>query len=143
MRAIRAELLKKEQELRMLELKVRQERDTGDVVDKINPQRMVDALKELAEKNKEVEVRPEPTVSSATPLKNLLATDFQRKILSELDARRNKVRWIARCRSSRAKLDFVDIALSQVLDYSGYVAKRDKDSMVEEAAGGAAVRLEY
>jgi len=93
MRAIRAELLKKEQELRMLELKVRQERDTGDVVDKINPQRMVDALKELAEKNKEVEVRPEPTVSSATPLKNLLATDFQRKILSELDARRNKVRW--------------------------------------------------
>jgi len=37
----------------------------------------------------------------------------------------------------------VAIAFSQVLDYSGYVAKRDKDSMVEEAAGGAAVRLEY
>lgn len=86
------------------------------MVDKLDPKRITEHFQQLAEKNRPKEIRPEPKVESATPLKNLLATDFQRKILSELDAKR-----------------------SQTLEYSGYVAKRDKDDFVEESVVGGAI----
>ena len=91
MRKIRAKLLDKEKDLRRLELKLKQEREAGDLQHRLDPKRLVDAVNELAEKNKKKDYRPPPAVKNEVELKHLLATDFQRKILSELDSKRDKV----------------------------------------------------
>jgi hypothetical protein len=91
MRKVRARLLDKERELRLLELKVQQERETGELAERLSPKHLVNAVKEMAEKAKPKEYRPAPTVSNARPLKDLLATEFQRKILNELDSKRDQV----------------------------------------------------
>ena len=54
MRSIREQLLAKEQELRRLELKMKQEREAAELAEKMDPKRMVDAIKELAEKSKKL-----------------------------------------------------------------------------------------